>query len=232
MNLPPAQLWIGPHHSLTKHVCIYLQNIFCPQKGCTTCITCQHIKQRQHHAISWLEPIANYTLEQISELQHRMSFLLEDNTYHFFILQQINYLTPLCSNRLLKSIEEPPPGYHFILCAQQKEGVLKTIQSRCVIRTFSGSDSAPSTHPLYIHFTRTDPDPVLFEKDLLAHLPNEQESNELVHEIFRYWILAGDTSCTAILAQALKMPPMPGSSKLFWKNLYLDLLHYISTNSY
>lgn len=230
MQLPPAQLWVGSHDHLVQHVTTYLQEILCTDTGCATCNTCQHIQEQQHHNVSWLAPVTNYTIDQITELQQRMSFVLEDHEHHFFILQKAEALTTVCSNRLLKSIEEPPTGYHFIFLAQQKEALLKTIQSRCLLKTFQSESPSTSQHPIYTTFISRTPDPILFEKTLATNTPNERESLELTQALFSYWATeykqnanAYTLACVNLFKYALTKPAMPGSSKVFWKNLFLQL---------
>lgn len=48
-----------------------------------------------------------------------------------FVLEQVDRLGPSSANRLLKTIEEPPPYVHLILLSGLPEQVLPTIASRC-----------------------------------------------------------------------------------------------------
>src|SRR5580692_7568860 len=151
-HLPPAQLWIGNHDDLVNHTYEFLQKIVCPHGGCHTCITCMHIRDKQHHAIMWFYPEKTYTIELLEDLFTTASFQLEEDTHFFFILQKAHYLSTACANKLLKIMEEPPTGYHFILLADHTEDILPTIISRCIVTQFTRHD-ARDTHPLIAGFT-------------------------------------------------------------------------------
>lgn len=47
----------------------------------------------------------------------------------FFIIENADTMSEICQNKLLKSLEEPPPCACFILCACGK--LLQTVESRC-----------------------------------------------------------------------------------------------------
>ena len=132
----PAQLWIGNHAHLVKQVQKTLQNTFCSNEGCQKCKTCALIKKQQHHSAIWLQPEKLYTRDEIQVIFDTISFKLEDHQKLFFIIQHADFLTPACSNSLLKSVEEPPQGYHFIFLAERQSQILPTIQSRCIIQSF------------------------------------------------------------------------------------------------
>src|SRR5258708_7246539 len=120
-TLPPAQLWVGQHTNALKDVESYLQNVLCKNGNCNTCITCMQIREKQHHAIMWLHPEKNYTIDQFDDVFNTLSFQLQPDEHFFFIIQKADFLTPTCANKLLKPMEEPPTGYHFILLAERTE---------------------------------------------------------------------------------------------------------------
>ena len=232
-----AQLWIGPHNFLVQQATLLLQTIFCTKKGCTTCITCQRIKEKQHHAIKWYYPEKQYTVEYMRDILATISFKLNKAEHFFFIIQKADFLTPACANRLLKSIEEPPLGYHFLLLAERKEQLLPTIRSRCIIRLFYAPNTADSHPNLYSYFTATNhASPSEFLKTLDQSNINERETVELLDRLFTYWTtqykkavqsnqeqtISKRVHVLEILTHAAKKPPMPGSSKLFWRNLFLQ----------
>jgi len=187
-KMHPAQLWIGPHNFLVQQATLLLQTIFCAKNGCTTCVTCKHIKEKQYHAIKWYYPEKQYTIEYIHDILTTISFKLNQTEHFFFVIQKADFLTPACANRLLKSIEEPPLGYHFLLLAERKEQLLPTIRSRCIIRLFHAANTA-NPHPnLYSYFTTTDhASPSEFLKALDQSNINERETIELLDTLLTYW---------------------------------------------
>lgn len=232
----PAQLWVGHPTKVHETVITYLQELWCQQQACKQCYTCVSITQRQHHNLLWIQPTKLYTLESLEPIFSKIAFSLEAGQKFIIIIQAADTLSALCANRLLKSLEEPPAGYHFILTAQQQDHVLDTIVSRCVVRTHQSLSQAETAHPLFDYFTRQWPvDALLFMTALEKAPLNEQESISIFYHIIAYWhnqytIMVHKGAQTrslekilACLQESSKHLPMPGSSKLFWKNLFLKM---------
>lgn len=231
--LPPAELWFGNSKQLILQAQRYLQNFFCQNNACTTCKTCSLIIQQQHHATLWLYPEKQYTLESLEPIAQTISLVLEQNQHFFFVIQKADFLSKTCQNMLLKMLEEPPTGYHFLLLAERKEYILPTIQSRCHIKIWKTNAREQINQPLTQFFTQKTHDPFTFLEQLEKNTPHEQESIELLDIIISYWleqhvktINTNNNQDTQkklkLFLQAQQKPPMPGSSKLFWKNLFLQ----------
>jgi len=229
-SLPPAQLWIGQHQQTVTQIEQFLQKSLCKNSGCNTCITCMQIREKQHHAIMWLHPEKNYTVDQFDDVFNTLSYQLQSDEHFFFIIQKADFLTPNCANKLLKPMEEPPQGYHFILLAERPEQILPTIRSRCITHTLTTTISH-STHPLFESFTTKIPQSDAFAKIVDTATINERESIELLDAIISYWfdVYQKNRDQTYIfelitkLQQAQLRPPMPGSCTIFWRNLYLQV---------
>ncbi len=234
---PPAQLWIGPHDGVLHEVEQYLQKKFCAQGGCAVCGTCEQLRKQQHHAASWIMPEKGYTLEDLEVIFETTSLALNEGEQFFFILQKADLLTTSCANRLLKILEEPPRGYHFILLSERSSAILPTIRSRCTITSFFSEHESQAHEKLFSFFKQEAfQDPSDFLKELEASKINEQESAELLDLIIGYWIQQhrmalknnNDThqkvsgKKVALFSKALLVLPMPGSSKIFWKNLFVQ----------
>ena len=71
----------------------------------------------------WITPERSYALEQIDEIITMASFQLDSDEQRFFILPQAERLTDQCSNRLLKTIEEPFTGYNFFFLAARPQAL-------------------------------------------------------------------------------------------------------------
>ncbi|GMU19525.1 MAG: hypothetical protein AMXMBFR12_07170 [Candidatus Babeliales bacterium] len=196
------------------------------------------MQEQQHESILWLSPEKQYAVEDLKVIFSTISFALEENHHYFFVIQKADLLTTTCANALLKSLEEPPAGYHFILLAQRIEFILPTIKSRCLIQTVGNCNQQDQHHALIPYFTTTAfQDPLAFAKELEAANPNEWESLSLLDELLIYWATQykkGIISNNLTMQQqsermmqhikkAMLLPPMPGSSKLFWKNLFLQI---------
>ncbi len=57
--------------------------------------------------------------------------------HRFIIINSIEKITAQAANALLKTLEEPPEGVHFILITANLSQVLPTLRSRCQIMGFS-----------------------------------------------------------------------------------------------
>lgn len=233
----PASLFIGNEQEVLEHSISLLQNVFCNNSGCSVCIQCRKVQEQQHESILWLMPEKQYAVEDLKVIFSTISFALEENQHYFFVIQKADLLTTSCANALLKSLEEPPAGYHFILLAQRLEFILPTIKSRCLIQTIGGGQQS-THHPLMPYFTTAAfQDPLAFAKELEDANPNEWDSLSLLDELLEHWattykkqIIAQNTTgqeqalaMMQHLKKAMLQPPMPGSSKLFWKNLFLQI---------
>jgi len=234
----PAQLWIGREEQLVERVHHHLQQFFCSQRGCSNCTTCRQIIEDQHHAVRWFCPEKYYTTDTIADLFQAISFTLEESQHFFFVLKRADFLTASCANMLLKPIEEPPPGYRFILLAQRLEPVLPTIRSRCTVTVHQSSTDTAADHTLFAACATTRPvDPSDFLKTLDQSKINERETVELLDKLLAHWSNHYTAACSsgneqhqailqriiATIEAALEQPPMPGSCKIFWKNLFLHI---------
>ncbi len=235
--IAPAYLWIGAQEQLIHKTKNYLRSILCAAAGCLRCIVCRQVDYEQHHAIMWLAPEKEqYTLEQIEVIHRTIAYRLDDGEHFFFILSKADNLSALCANNLLKSIEEPPVGYHFILLAEQIDAILPTIRSRCQTEIMHGS-STLSQHNLLAFFNTANGNNALtFLKELETSKIGERESIQLLDTLLAAWITQAKDAVTnnninaykqasvyiELLKKAYVKPPMPGSSKLFWRNLFLQ----------
>ena len=236
----PASLWIGDAELATLAVVSFIQKQLCSHTGCGNCFTCRSIHEQKHHALLWLSPEKGYTLELLSELFYRISFSLDPGTTFFCVLDKADALSAACANSLLKSLEEPSPGYHFILIAQRTESILPTIKSRCTLYQL-GTSQQTHYHPLAHFFTNQTPfDPLQFLAELESSSISEHETMNVLDSLLAYWISAYTEAIInkqieaqeradrviSLLKTQLLAPPMSGSSKLWWKNLCLQFLRH------
>ncbi|MBI2775161.1 hypothetical protein HYX58_04110 [Candidatus Dependentiae bacterium] len=235
LTLHPAHLVVGNEYDAKEAAMHALKNYWCTKKGCGSCIACIQLKENQHHGVYWAFPDPNYTLAQIDELLEKTLLSLQENEHFFLILKKTDFLSAACANRMLKILEEPPRGYHFILLAERTDGLLVTIRSRCLVTDLKSIAATAVTHPiasLFVSLNFKHPDVLL--KLLDEHDLHDRQTLELTDQLLAYWLQKKSaaykeseknqtTACIMVdlLKEALLHPPMPGSSKLFWKNMYL-----------
>jgi len=230
----PTHLWISDQKTAESEVIKHLQNKLCLYQACNKCITCKQITAKEHPWAIWLTPERSYSLNQIDEILHAASFQLDNDESRFFIIQQAERLTDHCSNRLLKTIEEPSAGYNFFFLTDRPESLPLTIKSRCVIKKFQSQSNDLYKDLLHPFITLQFKDPINFIKQVESLEIKEQESRKLTDDLYDHWVtkLKQDIesqdnleysthAMIAVLQEAINNPPMIGGVKIFWKNLYL-----------
>ncbi len=279
-----AQLWLGAPQILAQQVNLFLRTNFCKKLNSEnlldincTCVACQQINTKQHAQICFINPESGYTVEMVKPILEQIVYSLDTNQKFFFILPQVDQLSAVCANLLLKSLEEPPTGYYFILLAQRYYQVLPTIRSRCNISYFSANITSLAPHisatgalvypkdtelltpPRSTFSTFSDLDPQnsiaqeLYEilthqkvctQDYFLQLINKLNLSDLTQialldQIILYWSqlykqeLYSQHNLTPaqnnlaqfvdLLNQQLLQPPVRGSAKIFWRNLFMQL---------
>lgn len=236
----PTHLFVGDEHKLDATITQKLQKTFCKQSGTDCfCNECRKIKNGQHQSIIWIEPEKNYLLDDLAPIFKTIRFGLEQNQSFFFILKKAHLLSPVCANKLLKTLEEPPPGYTFFLLTNNEQAILPTIRSRCSIHQISHNANDLLLHPLLSFFIDPEKtnDPFLFDQELKKQKPTEQETLDLLYDLtnsiqkrLRTYHLNNQThdkkyqqlqKTLAFLHEQLRQPPQPGSAQLFWKKMFL-----------
>ena len=236
----PAYLFVTPHMQAEQITLYFLQTIFCTQNTHNTscsCTTCTPITYKTDTYSLWIKPDKRYVLDDLESITHRINFMLEEDQKFFFIIQDAQFLTPACANMLLKIVEEPPAGYYFIFLASHSHHVLPTLRSRCVIHAFT-PETTHTTHPELFYFFTKKADPLLFLKEISALKLSEHESTDLLNALYNFWVTHYKKALTAtdaytenleytykilkLFEKQLGNPIMPGSQKLFWKNLFLQ----------
>jgi len=231
----PALLLIGNPEVTQANLIELLQKNWC-SAACRVCIYCTKIQTKQFEHVTWISPEKNYTLDHLQPIFDTMRFSLDIDKKHFFVIENADFLSVACANNLLKPIEDPAPGYRFILLAQHLDRLLPTITSRCTIYTYK-SDSEKKMPVILHHLTSTNSvNATQFLSELEALNPNEKTTLEWLEFLTRFWtdmykksLQKNDTRmikkshATIILIKKLSLiMPMPGSSKLFWKNSFLQ----------
>jgi len=100
--------------------------------GCGNCPSCRQILGGNFPDLIFIKPDGqNIKIEQIRDLNRRLSFAPVSAKYRVCVVQQAETMTGEAANSFLKTLEEPPPGNILVLCAVEPLDLLPTIVSRC-----------------------------------------------------------------------------------------------------
>lgn len=104
---------------------------------CQECYSCHKIISGNHPDVLWLKPLkSTIGIDQVLVWQQKIYLKHYEGNYKISIIEQADAMTLPAANALLKVIEEPPERTIIILCAQNAEGILPTIQSRAQLVYF------------------------------------------------------------------------------------------------
>jgi len=104
---------------------------------CQECYACHKIITGNHPDVLWLKPLkTTIGIEQVLAWQQKVYLKHYEGNYKISVIEQADSVTLPAANALLKFIEEPPERTVIILCAQNAEGILPTIQSRAQLVYF------------------------------------------------------------------------------------------------
>jgi DNA polymerase-3 subunit delta' len=110
-----------------------------PAVGCRACTSCRRIDADLHAGVEWIRPETTggkIKVEVARELATRLLSAPFEGDAHLVVVDTAEALTEQAWNALLKTIEEPRPGVHFVSIAQGLDGILPTILSRSAVVRF------------------------------------------------------------------------------------------------
>lgn len=226
----PAYLCVGASDVAEQQVyTMVCQHLCTNRSACGRCFACRQVHEHQHACVCWLEPDGAYTLAQIEVVSNTLAFARsEQDGPYFFIITRADALNAACANSLLKSVEEPPAGYHFIFTSVHEQAVLPTIRSRCLIQRVSSAGVASAQHALLPFLTAQQPcDALAFAAVLERQNIDEYEATALLDDVLQFWTKAElqkpASACRqlrCLYVQALACPIMPGSGKMLVRALF------------
>ena len=139
-RMPHALLFVGPKgigKFLTAQ--ITAAALFCngKEKPCGLCPSCQALLTDTHPDFYTVEPDGKMIkIEQIRHLQTEVALAPYLADKRVVIIDQAETMNVQAANSLLKILEEPTGNLIFILIANNRQALLDTIISRCMMVTF------------------------------------------------------------------------------------------------
>lgn len=135
-SLPHALLFTGGTAKKRRELAKFAAALrLCSGGGapCKKCSPCKKIAKDLHpdvYVITTPPKRSHILKEQADLIVSRCAVKPNDGDYSVFIIDPAEEMTAEASNKLLKTIEEPPAPSLFIFCAENKESILPTILSR------------------------------------------------------------------------------------------------------
>lgn len=173
---------------------------------------------------------STYSRADLDSIFSRIALARDRHEPFFCVITQADKLSDACANSLLKLLEEPPPGWHWILLTERPHALLATITSRCIVTEYKANhDDDGGYRELFNFLTQKSVgDMGQFHQLLERAKITDYESRLLLDDIITFWthesldnILYVDV--VTYLHTCLERLPMPGSSKIFWRNVYLNI---------
>lgn len=135
----PGVIFAGPEGVGKKQMALaLLQELNCESKtACGQCKSCQRISSDDaDEIVQMIEPQgASIKVDDIREVIRFVS-LKSWVAHRFVVVDPIELMTAQAANALLKVLEEPPEGVHFVFITSSLSQVLPTIRSRCQVISF------------------------------------------------------------------------------------------------
>jgi len=136
-QLHHALMLVGPRGigkaTLARGLACGLLCTAAPGRGCGVCGICQRVLAGTHPDVDWLRPegaAGQITIDAARACHLRQQSAPYEGHAYVIIIDPADALNDSSGNALLKAVEEPRPGVHFILLATNMQAVLPTILSR------------------------------------------------------------------------------------------------------
>ncbi|MBT3827373.1 hypothetical protein HOL34_01355 [bacterium] len=236
----PGHIFVGSASSCHKKIEQLLVELFCKKNGCGSCHDCKQISKRSYHALCWLSPEKGYTVESIRRVVERSVLVLDKDSHFVFVFDRAQTLSNACSNAILKTLEEVSLGYHFFFVTNNKQSLLPTIVSRCLVTDCGYDDNTPLSLELCMLMQEPGSIPgdrVLKIFEQIKGVDQDQAIG-LANQLMTHWLRMyraalekgeseqADRAYRAlnVVQDMLQRPPMPGGVRLFLETLFARLL--------
>ncbi|MEZ4836133.1 MAG: DNA polymerase III subunit [Caldilineaceae bacterium] len=166
-----AYLFLGsPQVGKSTLARAFAQALLCTdsvQRPCGVCRACRLMEKGGHPDFRLVQPTDRngatdrtnglLRVEQAAEIIHDAMLHPVEGKYKVFLIQDVHQANDSFSNKLLKTLEEPPGYVVLILTAHDRSSLLPTIVSRCQVLELRPVD-APSIERALVERWRATPE--------------------------------------------------------------------------
>lgn len=127
-----AWLFTGPPGSGRSQLALaFAASLLCAEGGCGNCNSCQMIQSRNHPDVQVLNTErVLISIDEVTEFIEKSIQMPAIGKYRIMVIEDADRMSERTSNLLLKSLEEPPKGTIWMICAPSEADLLPTIRSR------------------------------------------------------------------------------------------------------
>lgn len=127
-----AWLFTGPPGSGRSQLALaFAASLLCAEGGCGSCNSCQMIQSRNHPDVQVLNTErVLISIDEVTEFIEKSIQMPAIGKYRIMVIEDADRMSERTSNLLLKSLEEPPKGTIWMICAPSEADLLPTIRSR------------------------------------------------------------------------------------------------------
>jgi len=114
----------------------FLKLLFCEsaEKPCNECVACRQVESHKHVDTLWVEPRSKareIVVKDIEAVISRITQTSFEGGWKSIVMLGADRINEKCENKLLKTLEEPPPKSILLLVTESPQSLLPTIVSRC-----------------------------------------------------------------------------------------------------
>ena len=127
-----AWLFTGPPGSGRSQLALaFAAALLCADGGCGDCNSCQMIQSRSHPDVQVLNTErVLISIDEVAEFIEKSIQMPAIGKFRIMVIEDADRMSERTSNLLLKSLEEPPKGTIWMICAPSEADLLPTIRSR------------------------------------------------------------------------------------------------------
>jgi DNA polymerase-3 subunit delta' len=150
---------------------------FCETKtACRTCRQCLNVINNTNlQIINIGDATERIKKQEVLDLIAKLNITnLGEDDKKFYVIKNIEQLGPEASNAILKTLEEPPKGVTAFLLSNNRDEILPTIKSRCILFYIDDESFALENNILADVIQSGNKDELFLVGAKLRHLPKNE----------------------------------------------------------